>query len=266
MKGKLKKFRICLTGPEEKDALLSDLAGVCNVLNSSLRKIERCLLNTEGKVKFKISDLKHHSAELCIEPLLSESDSNGASDVITTFVDTIEKLEHSEEIDDKLDYSTYEEIRKFRKYFDKNGSRLSINGTFLTHHFVSNVNNIVKPTVSSFGSVSGKLEALNLHKSNTFVLYPVPGDDREQIKCHFEEADLKGVLECVNKKVTVRGELFYSRKKSFPVRVKVEEFQPEEPDENLPSLLSLEGIFEGGTENSVDQIRKLRDEWEHRCT
>lgn len=266
MKGRKTNFRICLTGPEKKDALFSDFSGMCSVLNSSLRNIERCLLNTEGKIKYKISDLQHHSAELCIEPVLEGSDNSGAFDVISAFVDTIEHLEHSDAIDERLDYSTYEELSKFRRFFDRNGSQLSINGTTLTHRFVASVDELVKPVVSSYGSVSGKLEALNVHKKSTFVLYPLPEEDREKIICRFEKEQIDHVISCVNKKVTVRGELFYSQKKAFPVKVNVEEFEIQEPDENLPSLLSFEGIFEGGTENSVDQIRKLRDEWEQRCT
>lgn len=112
----------------------------------------------------------------------------------------------------------------------------------------------------AMGSVSGKVEQLGVHGKFTFVLFPpVPGSE---ITCTFQPKDFDQVASSVKHQVTVYGTLHYGLGQSFPVLADVDHIEQEPDDDELPSLLDMEGMLEGeeiGESTSV--IRSLRDEW-----
>ncbi|QDT77943.1 hypothetical protein Mal35_13720 [Gimesia maris] len=265
MKKSLIQITVCMIGPEGHDALLSDFSGMCGTLTTVLKNMEKCVSGTDSKAKFRISDLAHHSAEVVLEPYGIGDAVNIASEVALAFKGLVRNVDGPISQKYRIDYSTYKSIARLKKFTGKGKSRLSIDGIELSKKFFHEIEAHLLPVSKSYGSVSGRLEEISIHRNPRFVLYPLPDEDREKVKCTFEESDLDDVKNCLNHKVRVHGKKSYSLNKSFPISVEVTSFEVLEPDEKLPSLLNIKEFDKGEDEDSLETIRKLRDEWESRC-
>lgn len=105
------------------------------------------------------------------------------------------------------------------------------------------------------GMISGRLEAVSIHREHKFTLYPPL--EGEEVDCIFQPGDLEKVLLALGKNVTVHGMLYYSKSKSFPVRVKVRSYEVMPEADDLPTLLDLRGALK----TKAKARRNVRDEW-----
>ncbi len=118
--------------------------------------------------------------------------------------------------------------------------------------------------ITSFGTIKGEIETFAGHKEPYhFNLYhPLGG---QAIKCIFKKElkDLAG--KAVNKNVTVTGMLRYRPEKYLPYECHVKEIHIHPLDSELPTLGSIGGIapHATGETDTLDFIRKVRDEWQH---
>lgn len=221
-------------GVADRRAPLDDFTNVCGALRNCLRHVARCL-DKEG-VRFAVSDLKFSSACIEAEPLNGQGE-----DVVRLFDDTIEALETGRPIDDRLDYSALHCFNGFCGAIKNRRLRLQIEDFSLTNHYVANLSSLLEGTSPEEGSVSGRLEAFDLHRKSRFFLYPPAYG--EEIECSFEIDTLDEVLRAVTKQVTVFGTLHYASSKIFPVRVDVHHFVVESSDDQLPDLISQRGAW-----------------------
>lgn len=118
------------------------------------------------------------------------------------------------------------------------------------------------PEETSFGTIEGRLEAINLHDAaNVFYIYPAVGPTR--IKGRFPSDQRERAVASVDRNVRVNGTLKYKAKAPFPHEVEVIEFEPLPRDEELPTMGDLYGIAAGATDDltSEDFVRRVRDGW-----
>jgi len=223
------KMRLSTTNPSDHRAPLEDFAKACTALQKCLAGVAKCL--GREHVSTPITNLAFSSA-------LIEVDTD--ADVATAFDDTVAAFEEGRSPDDRLDYPTLQSFKRFAATAKKPGLSLELGNLRLTSRYVTNVRAALEHSRSELGSVSGRLEAFNVHAKPTFTLYPpVPN---EHVECQFDETQLSRVLAAVAKHVTVFGALHYRRGKAFPSRVYVEDFMVNPDDGDLPTLLERHGL------------------------
>lgn len=111
--------------------------------------------------------------------------------------------------------------------------------------------------IKSIGSVSGRVEALNIHKKRVFYVYPVSGPTR--VACRFPKDMFDQVQAAIGRYVTVHGEIDYDDTGTFPALVAVDRIETHEGER--PRLRDLFGAvpnLTGGMESAA-YIRAIRD-------
>jgi len=230
------KIVLYLKDSQGPRAPFTDFTIVSSALRNCLVNLARCI--GEGDVEFSISGLEYSSVLLELEP---EKLDNGAGKISDLFLDTIDALQEGRPLDKRIDYPALHCFNGFTGAVKNKRLTLQFNSVVLTSSYARNITALLEPSMPSLGSVSGKLEAVNIHNENRFFLYPaIPG---EQIACVFNNNQLEDVLKAVAHNVTVSGTLYYAQSKILPVRVEVESFEVNPPDDELSNLLDSRGAF-----------------------
>lgn len=107
---------------------------------------------------------------------------------------------------------------------------------------VVSVNSIRGDKHEAVGSVEGRLQMVSDRRGYRFVIYDDLHDQR--VECRFKGDDeiLEQALNAFGKRVSVFGIVKYKQDGS-PTRVKVERLRVFRPEEELPSIDSMQGIF-----------------------
>lgn len=112
---------------------------------------------------------------------------------------------------------------------------------------------------AQLGRISGFVDAINVHSTPVFYLYPTTGPKR--VKCTFDIDLLPNVRDALKRYTTVFGLLEYPESSAFADSIAVESVRPSRPEDELPTLASLWGAAPslGGERDSVTFIRRQRD-------
>ncbi|MAT70870.1 MAG: hypothetical protein CMJ58_15250 [Planctomycetaceae bacterium] len=222
-------------GGADDRAPLREFAAACKALDATLKSVARCL--GQSSAAFSISGLNYGSAVIEVEPsVISEG-----QEVVRVFADTVTALEEGRELDERLDFAAIENFNRFSGLAKSRDVALNIGPVQLTEHYAYSLASLLLPANPSHGSVSGRLEAVLLHRENRFTIYPpIPG---EKVDCRFRAEDLPRVISAIGKHITVIGKLYFAARKAFPVRAEVLDFEVSPPDDDLPSLLDAKGII-----------------------
>jgi hypothetical protein len=121
------------------------------------------------------------------------------------------------------------------------------------------IQKIMAEGTTAVGSVTGFLDAVNVHGAPRFYLYPVLS--RQKVDCRFPKEMISEVGKALTRYVAVSGVLSYGRHDAFPRRVEAEDLHVMPPADELPSLKSLRGTAPGvtGDLDSVAFVREARD-------
>ena len=125
---------------------------------------------------------------------------------------------------------------------------------------VRSIDRLLGPESIQTGSISGKLDAINVHnKVNKFYLYPAIGP--KKVMCRFPENMVREAIGAIQGHIEVTGTFKYRRRDFFPYEIEVDKFQLFPPISELPSLMSLRGIAPDATGglDSVAFVRERRD-------
>jgi len=112
----------------------------------------------------------------------------------------------------------------------------------------------------TYGSISGTIEAINLHDRNRrFWIYPTIGPSRVIGK--FRSRDRKLFASAIDKYVTVYGRLRYKTWDMHPYAIFADEIHVH--DTKSVTLYDLKGMSPGATGDLSTQeyIDQIRDEW-----
>jgi hypothetical protein len=230
-------------------APLEEFAKACNALQKCIEGIARCL--GRSCVDAPITNLRYGSAVIEVET---------DAEIADAFVETVASLEEGRALDDRLDYMTMKAFERFAFSVAKPNIIIGFGAQQLTSRYATNVRAALEHSQSELGSVSGRLEAVNVHGQRTFTLYPPVANER--VECQFQQSQITNVLKAVSKHVTVFGTLRYRRGKAFPSRVKVDEFVVNPDDKDLPTLLEPDDVARASKSNRKSTWWDGDDEWE----
>jgi hypothetical protein len=259
----LPQLTFALVGTQEYqgDVLFGDFREFCGCFAACLRRVERIVAGG-AVLRYRVSQLKSGSAALTLVPV--PGGGSAGPDIPQTvadlFQDTVASLEAGGPIEPRL---TSDDLRAFRKLaepLDRRLRQVRIGGTRITGRFIANVDRIIGSPLPSEGSVTGRLERVNLHNRNEFALYaPVAGF---AVTCAFPEEMFRQVQAALRRNVTVHGALTFRSGTPFPERVQVRAMEVHPLDEELPSLQSLRGLLAGATNglSAVAFVQANRDE------
>ncbi len=128
-------------------------------------------------------------------------------------------------------------------------------------NFRKKIDDAVGPDEFSEGSISGTLEAINLHRGLRFTVYPTIGPPKVTAVFHDKELREK-VKTGIDHYVTVYGRLQYKNWDPFPHSIEAEDIDIHPPDSELPSMLDIQGMIPGltGDLNAAEFMEKVRRE------
>lgn len=267
-----KRITIELRGMHADDdhVLLDEFAGELGAISKALRKIDKIVTKKNNPtVSYRIINLSHSSpAKILLEAQPIDPDVDYSDEVVDTFYNALDDISTKGKAPKDFDYHTLETFKGIGEKVRKTISSLvvSTNGHScnITEDFPSKVQVIQGPDEEIKGSISGKVEYINLHSgTNVFNIYPSVGTDK--IKCNFPKSLLSEAIDSVNKYVTVLGKIKYKARTQFPVEIDVDKIEIRRPAKDFPRLAGLKGIAPDLTEglSPAEFVRKMRDkEWE----
>ena len=162
----------------------------------------------------------------------------------------------------------YHDLEQFKRLIAPLGgphaaSAVRIGDTDLTPLFRTHVNHLLSRMTRSEGTLTGRIERLNVHGQRTFRLYR-PGRGTAVV-CTFPNTLFEQVREGLRRSVTVSGTIIYAPDGGLPERVEVRELQVHPAANTLPKLTDLRGTLgpdATGGESVVEFVHALREDWE----
>ena len=257
------RLTITLVGSDqdEGNVQLSDFRRFCDSLTSCLLRIESKLSEpATAKLRYRIIDLSSGSASLTLEPIRPPKGSDIGQDVINLFSKTVLSIQAGKTVDPRLNNDDLWAFRRLADPLNRKIKEIKIASTRVTSRFIANIDELVGTTIPSEGSVKGRLERLNVHNRFEFVIYPpIPG---YSVTCIFRDDLYEQIHQAVRRNVSVSGTLHFRPGRPFPDRVQVKSIEVHPPDDKLPKLADLKGMWKGsiGDQDTVAFVQAKRDE------
>lgn len=117
----------------------------------------------------------------------------------------------------------------------------------------------VGPDQLEVGSITGMLEAINLHNTLRCNIYPIIGPKR--VSCAFDDELKARVIEGLGRYVRVVGTMSYKQWSNYPHSINATEIEVLPHDADLPTLSDLRGLAPDATGemSSEEFLDALRD-------
>jgi hypothetical protein len=235
-----------------------DFRHFCDAMSVCLHRAEKVVAGDGGQIRYRVKELQCGSAIIGLEALRRKKGQDVRTAVVRFFKDTVAAIQSGRSIDSRL---TAEGLSEFRKLYTvvKRAKEVWIAGKLITSRYLANIDEILRPALVSEGTVRGRIERLNVHEKNEFVLYTPLW---EGVICEFPEDLFEQVREAIKRNVTVTGKLAYLLDKPYPTRVHVRDLEVLPEDDELPTLSQLRGMFQNCTEGktAIEFVRAIRDE------
>ncbi len=110
----------------------------------------------------------------------------------------------------------------------------------LSPHTVAYVDKILGVSSKAYGTIDGKLLAINLHGTWIFSIYDEVTN--KEIKCRFGEEMYDEIIAGMKKRVSVYGLIKY-RRNGEPANVEIESFRIFPEESELPKFKDIIGLF-----------------------
>jgi len=263
-----KKIKIELIGmhTDNKYVRLSDFTDQLIAFGEALKQTDLLVSKkTKPTVFYRIVGLSHSSPALVeLEAIPLDPMEDNSDEVVDVFLKSMEGIIYREEAPDFFNDDTFDAYRALGKKLNKGISHLVVSSNGhkinITKELPNKIQIIQGPVEIVLGSISGKLEVINVHAgANEFRIYPIVGP--KKIRCKFP-SDLKKIaFSAIESYVTVFGKLKYKAHSRYPFAMDVEKIEVSPPEETLPTLSELRGIapdLTGGI-SPEDFVRNLRD-------
>lgn len=120
------------------------------------------------------------------------------------------------------------------------------------------VDEFIGGEVRSIGTITGRLDGVNVHATRLAYLYP---GDGSSIACEFTEEATPSVLAALEKRVRITGVITRRLNSNRPVRVRILDIEVLAENSELPLFASLIGASPGATGglSSEDYLSQLRE-------
>lgn len=262
-----KKIIIELKGMhvDDEHIRLGDFIAQLGAFGEALKQTDRIVSGKDTTTTYyTIDDLSYASpfkVVLGVYPIDPAEDYS--EELVENFSMGMKEISHGR-IPPNYDYEILESYKEICKKIDKGISYLVINTNGDSHNitedFQSRIQLIQGPDELVRGSISGKIEAINLHGgANEFRIFPNVGPKR--LTCHFPKRLIEQAVASVNKHATVYGSMKYKSRSKYPHEINIDSIEISPSVETLPTLSQLRGIapnLTGGI-SSEEFVRKQRD-------
>ncbi len=248
------------------DLRLDDFLEELETVRTALRETERLVSSKEPSLYFKIKRLQKNSPALVeLEATTDVHDERAkpqfASYVVRSFTTNL-RLISKKKLPRTIDMPALASYRELTLPIEKRQLEVRIQAGNHSVLINRNFRNVLEAMIGhdemSYGSVSGKIEAINLHKKNRFWLYPTVGGKR--VRGKFRGKDKKRFKAGVDEYVTVYGRLRYKTWDKFPYAIFADDIQIH--DTSAPTLSELKGVCPEATGDLTTQeyVDRLRDD------
>lgn len=272
------RITIQITGAsaDGSDVRLPELIDQLQTLKKTLAFAEKDLPEDQrAGVYYKVIDLQHASpALLTIEPMPVNVDRDPTNAIVMRFRNRLRQIE-SGEVPDDVGLDELEAYQNLAPKPDRHIREVNITieaptamkeriSEFrITEDFDRKVAAIIGPDEIAWGSMAGRLEAINVHKRPVFTLYPIIG--AKKVSCTFEAGLREDVKKALDHYVEVYGRLRYKHRYKFPHAIS-SVHHIDIMDANLdtaPHLSDLRGMAPGATNDldTRDYVDGLDEDW-----
>ncbi len=262
---------IHITGlPEDAyDVKFDEFVTQLELVKKALSETQKLISKETDIAYFKVKHLQKQSpAQVVVEAVPISTDFQEKTvQLVKSFFQGIESLEKGEW---PFEYSesaleAYKELPSLKMKGRLGNVEFSKNGgeRFQVENLSKNIDVLLGPDEIEYGSYTGMLELINVHKNNIFYIYPtylLP-----KLKCFFPDELKAEVISAVGKYVTVYGRkkirsLF---KSGVPYQMVIDQIEIHPGEEELPKLRDLKGTLSTSADDipSEDFVRGLRNEW-----
>lgn len=257
-------------GTSQDDPRLDDFIEQLRTLKAALRETERLVLNQTPSLYFRVKRLQKNSPSIVTLEAVSDSVDRPvtprfASHVVKRFAANLSSIGNRRKLPGRIDFVALESYRALAIPAAKNHLQVRIqvggNSVLIDDNFRRTIDDIAGEDEISHGSVSGKIEAINLHdQSRNFRIYPIIGASR--VQGTFRSRDRKLFANAVDRYVTVFGRLQYKKWDRYPHAIRAESIEIHDTSD-LPTLDSLKGIAPQATGSLTSQefVDGLSNEW-----
>ncbi len=247
---------------------LSDFLEELEALKEALRQTERSVFNADPQLYYRIVDASHSSPlRMVIEavpPKPGKKARASAKRVISAFTKSVIEIKRRRR-PKNLDLPVLEAYRGLGATLGKHVEALTISDPRgkvipIDSVFKENIVDVIGPDQFSVGSITGRLEKLNVHNTSRFEIYPTVGPHK--LICTFDDSQLDVVRRAIKRYVTVTGRLRYKQWANFPHAIDTKHIDIHEMDDELPTLEDMRGIAPRATGDlsSEEFVRRMRDE------
>lgn len=265
MVSKLQEITVRLRG-EARDferVRLGDFRDFLNAFSLVLRTLDSKISGKSQTAFFRIADLSASSAQVTVEAVPIRSEEDFTPLLLDQLVRDLAAIQERAELPDGYDPELLEAYKQLTIPLARHTHVIEVERASrqvrLTRQFGVNIEAIFGQEIASSGSLTGFLDAVNVHGQNQFYIYPLVGPTK--VRCVFPENLLDAVREGIKRYVDVVGILRYREREPFPYLIEVEKLEIYPRPEDLPTLASLRGMAPNATGgvDSVAFVRALRD-------
>lgn len=248
------------------DVRLSEFLEQLEAVKEALKQTERVVSGRPDQhIYYKIVDLSHSSpSRVVLEPVypVDKVLRKSLSVVPDALTSSIRVLQFGRKPPARADLAmleSYKTLGASRNLKEMTISTSPQKVVSINQGFSERVERAIGPDIFAPGSISGRLERVNLHNTRSFDIFPPIGPPK--IRCHFEEADRAKVKNALDNFVTVKGRLRYKTWDKHPHAIDVKFIDIHEPDADLPMMDDLRGIAPDATGglSSEDFVRTIRE-------
>ena len=249
-----------------EDVRFDDFINQLNAVKRAVTETDRVVSDGQS-VYFRVVDLKHSSPALVtLEAVAIEGRIDNSAAVISTFFSAVSEIQRENRTPHGFDYQAMQAFKELAVY--RGGSTItrtviSRSGDTqpLSASLPQTVDKILGPDIYEMGSVTGKLDHINVHMENVCTIYPTIRAPK--LKCVFPSELRRKIISAVDQYVTVYGQLKYKAHHPHPYEMEIEDIEVNLPEEAIPSLFSLRGAARGaiGNKSSEEFVRGVRDDW-----
>lgn len=248
------------------DLRLDEFLEELEAVKIALRETERLVSGREPSLYFKITRLQKHSPAIVeLEAESSAEDDRSrpqfASYVIRSLTTNLRVI-GTRKRPRKIDVPTLNAYEGMTRPLEKHGLQVIVksgnNTVKIDRDFRDAIQSVMGEDESSYGSLSGRIEAMTTHSRNAFRLYPVVGAAR--VLGSFAAKNRSKFAAGMDKYVTVWGKVRYKTWDKFPYAISADDIDIH--DEAPANLLDLKGVAPEatGTLTARDFVDELRDE------
>jgi hypothetical protein len=275
-----RRIRIQAEGaPEDHGHLrFAEFIRQLDLLRNALKQTERLLTGGEpgATVYWRVIDLSHDSpVTIVLEEVVVTKAAKPAkrtdvptrkrAPVIEQFLSTIREIRTNATVPDaRRDLPMLEAYRELASIAEQHVSTFTIEAqrkkVRIDERFRRNIDQIIGPDELLEGSISGVLEAINVHNTLRFNIYPIVGP--KKVTGSFSPSLKADVIRAITRHVRVQGTLRYKSWAPFPHAIDAESIEILPEDDDLPTLAQLRGIAPHATGDLPSEafVQAIRDD------